>query len=229
MYPVLLLHGALGSANQLTMLYEALSQRGFTVYTMDFSGHGGKPFQSTFGIKTFANDVLPLLEENQIKRINVFGYSMGGYVALWMALQYPNLINKIITLGTKFDWNKTEAKKEVRKLDPDKILEKVPAFARLMQTRHQPNDWKSLIRKTSAMMVELGESPLLIPHNMKMIYSEVLVTLGDNDDMADRKYSTEVSGFIPKGKFMLLENTPHPIEKVDTVRLTGILENFFNG
>lgn len=86
---------------------------------------------------------------------------MGGYVALWLAHQHPERVRKIVTLGTKFDWSPESARLEVKKLDAEKILEKVPAFALILETRHAPNDWKQLLSRTSTMMLALGSDPLL--------------------------------------------------------------------
>ena len=47
------------------------------------------------------------------------GHSMGGYVALKLALKRPELVDRIITLGTKFNWTPEVAAKEVKMLNPD--------------------------------------------------------------------------------------------------------------
>jgi len=219
MSPVLLLHGALGATTQLDPLKQKLEETGRTVYVLNFSGHGGEPFHESFGIETFAEDVLTFLKENNLNQADIFGYSMGGYVAVWLALKYPERVGTIITLGTKFDWSPASAEKEVRKLNAKKILEKVPAFARILEHRHAPNDWKELLRKTREMMLSLGNQPLLTEENLKTIQHEVLICLGDQDDMADRSFSEQVAGWLPNGSFHFLRNTPHPIEKVELENL----------
>ena len=49
--PLILLHGALGSSDQLKNLSEALENEGFSVFTFNFSGHGGAGFNDDFGIE----------------------------------------------------------------------------------------------------------------------------------------------------------------------------------
>lgn len=214
MNAVLLLHGALGSKTQLDPLKSELEKKGRRVYSMNFSGHSGQPFSTTFGIETFAEDIERFVTENSISKIDIFGYSMGGYVALWFAHLHPEKVGKIVTLGTKFDWSVASAEKEVKKLSPEKIEEKVPAFARILQGRHQPNDWKELLAKTATMMTGLGAKPLLNEKILSAINHDVHVLLGDQDDMADKDFSVAVSKMLPHGKFDLLSETPHPIEKV---------------
>jgi esterase/lipase len=215
-FPILLLHGALGSNTQLEPLKKILEQSRTDVYSMNFSGHSGESFSTAgFGVEIFANDVLRFLEKERIETADIFGYSMGGYVTLWLAHKHPFRVNQIFTLGTKFDWSPESAEREIKKMDHEKILEKIPAFARLLEHRHAPNDWKELINKTAHMMFDLGKNSLLTPEIISTISHKTKILLGDQDDMADRSYSEQVVKWLPKGEFQLLENTPHPIEKVD--------------
>jgi esterase/lipase len=229
MKPVLILPGALGSASQLEPIKTALQINGMNVHSMNFSGHGGVPFQAQFGIDQFAKDVLKELDDLKIATVNIFGYSMGGYVALWLAKNHPHRIDKIVTLGTKFDWSVESALYEIKKLNPEKILDKIPAFARILEHRHAPNDWKTLMRKTADMMMELGRNPLLTRDILQSITHSTVVCLGDQDDMADKSYSEEVADILPNGKFRMLANTPHPIEKVSLEKLNDILIERFTG
>ncbi len=227
MIPLLLLHGALGSSTQLDPLKRILVEEGFDVYSLNFSGHSGEPFSSNFGIETFTENILTFLNSKNLHTVNIFGYSMGGYVALWFAHLCPDRVGGIITLGTKFDWTPESALKEVKKLNADKIIEKVPAFARILQTRHAPNDWKELLEKTATMMLRLGDQPLLDESVVRKIHHHTFILLGDLDDMADRKYSEEVSRMLVNGKFIELLATPHPIEKVDLQLLRKVSREFY--
>src|SRR5690349_7993403 len=105
MNSLLILHGALGAAFQLDPIKSFVQNQYKEVHFLNFSGHGGAAFQSEFGIEQFAKDTLKYLDDNRLKEVDIFGYSMGGYVALWLAKQYPERVGKIITLGTKFDWS----------------------------------------------------------------------------------------------------------------------------
>ncbi len=215
----LLLHGALGSKSQLDPIKKALKDQGHTVESINFSGHSSEPFSDMgFGIEVFANDVNRFLADLKIHEpVNIFGYSMGGYVALWFAHQHPEKAGSIITLGTKFDWDPASAKGEVAKLDPDKIVEKVPAFARILEHRHAPNDWREVMAQTAEMMLQLGDQPLLTEDILGSINHDVEIWLGDRDDMANRAYSQRVATILPRGRFRLLPDTPHPVEKLGVI------------
>ncbi len=223
MNPVLLLHGALGSKSQLDTLKHLLENKGRSVYSLNFSGHSGAPFRNSFGIESFTEDVVNFMDAEDITQADIFGYSMGGYVALWLAHKKPARVGKITVLGTKFDWSVESAAREVKKVNPEKILEKVPAFARVLEHRHHPNDWRVLLGKTGDMMSMLGSNPLLSPQILSSIQHPVNVLLGDHDDMADRDYSIEVADLLPHGKFVLLQETHHPIERVNLDQIAKYL------
>ena len=228
MYPVLLLHGALGSKTQLDPLKAKLLALGFNVFTLNFSGHSGEPFSTSFGIETFAEDVKRFIELRNLGKVNIFGYSMGGYVAVWLAAKHPTVVNRVVTLGTKFDWDPTSAEKEIRKVNPEKIQEKVPAFARILESRHAPNDWKDLLGHTATMMKNLGDEPLLNKEVLPTIKHDITILLGDHDDMADPQFSKDVSTWLPNGHYKTLDNTHHPIERTDLNLLCKILEKRFS-
>lgn len=227
MNPILLLHGALGSTEQLLPLKFLLEQSGRKVFTRNFSGHGETPFAGEFGIEQFAKETLQFIHSEDIKLVDVFGYSMGGYVALHAVLQQPDLFNTIVTLGTKLDWSKDSSEQEVKKLNPEKIQEKVPAFAALLAKRHGDDQWETLTQRTAEMMTVLGERPLLTSEQFQKIKQQVVICLGDRDDMTTADFSRSVAAEIPNGSFVLLTDTPHPIEKVRIESLAEILLQHF--
>lgn len=222
---LLLLHGALGDKSQFQTLADWL-QADFIVHTLNFSGHGGAAMPTRFSIPGFENDVLNYMDENKIKSAHVFGYSMGGFVALHLAKSNPERIQKIFTLGTKLEWSPEIAARETRMLDAAKIAEKVPAFANQLKNRHAPNDWKEVLEKTSEMMTTLGDNPLSEKF-FASISAPARLSVGDRDTMSSVDETNAAYRQIPGASFMVLPDTQHPIEKVDLERLRNELLLFF--
>src|SRR4051812_31114030 len=117
MQNIILLHGALGSLNDFEPLKKVLKKHDITTHAMSFSGHGDSPFENSFGIEQFAKELSTYIEKEKLEKPNVFGFSMGGYIALYLAGKHPELIDKIITLGTKFEWNEEVIEKQKKFLD----------------------------------------------------------------------------------------------------------------
>ncbi len=226
MQHLLLLHGAIGAKDQLETLAKQLS-KSYIIHTFSFDGHGGMPFMADeFSIPLFAEEVLTYLRDNDISKINIFGYSMGGYVAMYLARHQPTVVEKVITLATKFEWNEQIAAKEIKMLDAAIIQEKVPAFASQLSSRHHPNDWKLVLEKTKSMMVELGQKNVLQPEDYKVIAAPCLLLLGDNDKMITKEETIGVQETLPHGEYRSMPDTAHPIEQVNMDILAGLIKVF---
>ncbi len=223
---LLLLHGAIGGSDQLQPLAEALQHK-YNVHTINFSGHGGSAIpDEPFSIPMFAAQILDWLQENDIPEINLFGYSMGGYVSLYLAKFHPQKIKKAITLATKFYWDEAIAAKEEKLLDADIILQKIPAFAQQLIHRHAPQDWKMVLEKTKELLQGLGKNNTLQLTDYANITTPVLLLLGDQDKMITIEETVAVFELLPHAQMGMLPGTPHPIEHVHVNTLVFFINNF---
>lgn len=222
---ILLLHGALGSAESLNPLKEVL-ENDFEVFTYTFKGHGGREIPSDdFTISNFANEVLDFITENSLDKIVIFGYSMGGYVGLYLAKYFPDKVEKLYTLATKLDWTIEGSIKEASMLNPTKIKEKVPKYALVLEQLHG-NNWEILMEKTALMMLNLGKNPIIKESDYDEIKVPVLISVGDKDVMVSIEESVFAFRKIPNCFFYVMPNTIHPIEKVDVRQVANQIKNF---
>ncbi len=222
---LLLLHGALGSQDQLTALGNLLSSQ-FNIHLLNFEGHGGRLSNHSFSIDLFSENVLEYMNQNNLSVTHFFGYSMGGYVALDFALKHPDKVGKIITLATKFAWTPESAAKEVKMLNPEIIEQKVPKFANMLGTRHGNENWKNVLHKTATMMQELGNGAALSNSDFAKINHEVAIAVGDKDNMVGLEESREVATSLPQGDLHILEGVEHPIEKVNPLILSELIQKY---
>jgi pimeloyl-ACP methyl ester carboxylesterase len=225
MRQIILLHGALGATDQMERLCKELGKKHFQTFMHNFSGHGKMPFTENFGIDTFSDELKEMVERNSMVKPHVFGYSMGGYVALNLARKHPDLLGKIITLGTKFRWDREIAEKEIKSLDPELIEQKVPKFAQALKARHG-DDWLELLKKTAFMMKEMGERNFLSTENIRSIRNKVLIGIGDRDQMVSLEETLDVYRNLPDAQMYMLPGTKHPIETANAAALAAIIDEF---
>ncbi|MBW3544775.1 MAG: alpha/beta hydrolase [Bacteroidetes bacterium] len=225
---LLLLHGALGSAEQLEQLANALQEQ-FSVHCFNFAGHGGEEdLSAPFSIARFAIELEAYLQAEQLKGLPVFGYSMGGYVALYLACRHPAFFTQILTLGTKFGWSPQSAAREVRMLQPDVVQEKVPQFAQMLATRHHPLDWRQLMEKTAAMMLSLGDQPALNQALLSGLKLPVTIMRGSQDRMVSEEESRQAAEWLPQGRYKELAGQPHPLEQLSISLLADEINKALN-
>ncbi|MFN4234434.1 MAG: alpha/beta fold hydrolase [Bacteroidia bacterium] len=225
MESIILLHGAIGAKNQLLSLAEILKVH-IDVHLIEFSGHGSSNNSCEFSIQEFSNDIINYIRLFPDKKFHVFGYSMGGYVALYTELKHPGTFSSIFTYGTKFKWDKETAEKEIKLLNPEKIQEKIPAFANELAIRHGKENWKDVLHKTAQMMLKMGENPPLNDDDFSKIKIPVIITWGDADKMVSKEESVKVKNRLSNGFFKSYTNWPHPIEKLDYKALANDIERF---
>lgn len=222
---IVLLHGALGTKKQLDKLSHLLSSK-FNVYSLDFDGHGSKVSGKEFSMELFKNNVVDFILEHGIEKTHVFGFSMGGYVALNLAKTHPHLISNIVTLGTKFNWSQEAAEKEVKMLDPIKIEHKVPKFAEVLKLNHPSNDWKGVLTKTAKLMLNLSLGEKLKDLDLQLINHKVLIALGTQDEMVGLEESEHAVTHLKNAQLKRIDGFFHPIEKNDMQVLNKIIEEF---
>jgi pimeloyl-ACP methyl ester carboxylesterase len=226
MKDLILLHGALGSRRQFSALVQLLSPH-FNVHTFNFEGHGDRASEKAFSMALFSKNLLDFLDKSGIESAHVFGYSMGGYVALHTAHKQPDRLRKIMTLGTKFNWTAETAAQETKMLNPTKIKEKVPSYALKLQAEHAPNDWEELLVKTAEMMLELGKGKGLKYNDLKQINHSVTIAIGSLDRMVSLQESEAAAKALPQGALWVAEGFKHPLERVNPQQLSEKIIDFF--
>lgn len=221
---LILLHGALGSEQQLCALKNELSK--YKVYSLNFEGHGGRAINDSYSIDRFVQNVLDFMQELQLKSASFFGYSMGGYVALKLAANHPDKVNSIVTLGTKFNWTPESAEQETKMLNPEVIEMKIPKYAEHLKSTHAPLDWKEVLIGTAEMMLNLGNGDGITDDEIRSIHSPVLIGIGDLDQMVSLEESQRIAELLPNASFKIYKGFPHPIDRVDIQVLTESITSF---
>lgn len=101
--PVIFLHGWLGSWQYWEPAMSAAGQS-FRAYSVDFLGFGyssNRTQQS--GIETYSRQVIQFMNALGIDQAMLVGHSMGGMVAMKTALDYPQRVQQVVTVGAPFE------------------------------------------------------------------------------------------------------------------------------
>lgn len=94
---VLILHGLFGSAKNWHTQAKALA-RDYRVLAADLRNHGSSPHSPHIHYPAMAADVLALMDHQGIARASILGHSMGGKVAMQIALQHASRVHKLIVV-----------------------------------------------------------------------------------------------------------------------------------
>jgi pimeloyl-ACP methyl ester carboxylesterase len=104
--PLILIHGVGGHAEAYSRNVTRLG-RDFRAMAIDLLWHGysDKPPFSGDAVPSYAAQIIDLLDSEGIERAHIEGESLGGWVGLWLALEHPDRVDRLVlntTAGVKF-------------------------------------------------------------------------------------------------------------------------------
>lgn len=101
---VVLLHGNGESGRHFKKLIPLISDR-YRVVSIDSRGHGNSDFGgSQLSLGTMAVDLVNVLEELGLNKVNVVGFSDGANIAMLTAIKNSDIINKIVLVGGNYNF-----------------------------------------------------------------------------------------------------------------------------
>jgi len=95
--PLLILHGLFGNRRNWSWHARELA-RDFSVFALDLRNHGDSPHANTMSYPEMAADVLEFLDDIGLDEAYLLGHSMGGKVAMQLALANPQRVNRLLVV-----------------------------------------------------------------------------------------------------------------------------------
>jgi pimeloyl-ACP methyl ester carboxylesterase len=231
--PLLLVHGLGARAEDWAAMMPALAAQGFHVYALDLLGYGrsAKPDVS-YSISMEETIVVQFMQAVHLSRADVGGWSMGGWVSMKLALDHPELVDRLIvydsagiyfpaTFGPELFTPDDVAgvRKLIATLTPNKVV--VPDFAaKAMARKLQKNAW--VVQRSLASMVSGVD---LLDFRLHGIQEPTLIVWGAEDALIPLPVGETLHEGIPNSVMDVIEGCGHlaPAECSKPV-LQGTLE-----
>lgn len=179
--PLLLLHGGLFNIDlQFGELLPSLSANRQVIAT-DFQGHGRtNDIDRSLNTADLASDVVGLLQHLNVPQVDVFGFSVGGAVALHLAIRNPELIRKAIISSVSFqpDGDRVENTDAVGEMTVDMIAGTPMESDYLAKSPH-PDRLQTLLDKLGS--YDKGATGGWSDDDIRGIAAPTLLTVGDCD------------------------------------------------
>lgn len=94
--PLLILHGFLGMSDNWKTLAGRYAEQGYQVHCLDLRNHGRSFHSQEFSQEVMVQDLIYYCKYYHLDKIAVIGHSMGGKLAMFLAVEYPDLVDKLI-------------------------------------------------------------------------------------------------------------------------------------
>jgi pimeloyl-ACP methyl ester carboxylesterase len=176
--------------------------------------------------RQMVEDTAAALDQLRIDRTSVFGWSDGGVVALGLALEYPELVDKVAIIGAGYspDAEPPEFRERIRGLAPD--AERFREFREQYEkVAPEPAAWPRLVEKVKAMYLSF---PGWDENRLRALAAPLMVMLGDRD-FTTLEHALALYRLVPDGRLAVLPGSGHgaPVEHADWV--TAMLLDFLKG
>jgi pimeloyl-ACP methyl ester carboxylesterase len=157
-HPMVLLHGGLGSGEMFGAVLPALADH-HQVFLVDLQGHGRTAdVDRPLHVATMADDIAALIDHLGLDKPDVVGFSLGGGVALQVAIRHPDKVRRVVTasanirrsaiypemLGQQAQVNAAAAE----------FLKDTPMYELYQRVAPRPEDFPRLLDKIGAAMAE---------------------------------------------------------------------------
>lgn len=212
---LILLHGALGCGRHWDQVAGLLQDK-CRLHIPDLPGHGSRSGDDTCQTaEALKQSILGYVRDKGLNEYAVAGYSLGGYLALMMAMEQELRPARVICLATKMDWSAETAENEIGKLNREALV----PLAEKLEAEHGPA-WESLLPRTHAVLRSIGNAPLTL-EDMNSIGIPVTMLVGERDKMVTHEETASFAGSIPSGSSGVLPSQPHLLERMDPGLIAG--------
>ena len=203
--PLILLHGNGGSSADFALQTNYFS--GFReVISVDTRGHGNSPRGDVpMSFPQFAKDILAFLDEQEIEKADIIGFSDGANTAILFAAENPKRVGKLIICGAC-----TSPKAVKRSVQ-------IPIeIGYWIASRFKNPKAKKNAEILGLMVNDFGISK----EHLRRIQAETLVLAGTRD-MISTAHTKMIAETIPKAKLVFLEGDHFlPMKRTDAFNKT---------
>jgi pimeloyl-ACP methyl ester carboxylesterase len=177
--PLVVLHGAYMTIELMGKLVPELAASR-QVIAVEFQGHGHTPdIDRSITYEQLADDTAALLRHLGIGSADVYGYSLGGGVALQVALRHPELMRKLVVVSASYtsDGMYPEVLATIEQITPE-LFDGTPWREAYDRTARQPEAFPELVAKLKQLDLTPFNWP---PEAVRAITAPTLIIIGDAD------------------------------------------------
>jgi len=224
--PLVILHGLFGSARNWQGIAKQLSAC-YTVYALDMRNHGSSPHADEMDYQSMSDDVLAFMALEGLAKATIIGHSMGGKVAMQLALSAPDKVSQLIvvdiapvTYQHNFDdvlvglyhvpLDDVGSRKEADKYLAEKI--DVPSLRQFLLQNLVSNTSGSYQWRVNLASIEEGMSDIMgfpLGQRAGNYHGQTLFIRGGKSTYVASRHQAAAKELFPQAEFQVIKKSGH--------------------
>jgi pimeloyl-ACP methyl ester carboxylesterase len=198
----------MGSIESMSYQIRALAESHFVV-AADSRGHGrSTDTNAPLNYSLMSDDMSRLLDQLQIGRVDIVGWSDGGIIGLDLAMRHPDRVRRLVAISANFD---VDGAAESPPLNTD--VPRAPLRYRLL--KRDPDHWSVIYQKVITMWTT---QPHYTLDDLGTIKAPTLIMAGEFDTIR-RSHTAQLAKAISGGQEVIIQGATHtaPTDKPEIV------------
>lgn len=238
---LIILHGLFGSSDNLGRIANELA-KDYQVHSLDLRNHGASFHSDDMSYALMTADVVQYMDEHQLAKVSLLGHSMGGKVAMNIALMHADRVHKLIVADiapVTYTAHHTEIFKGLLSVDFKQDTTRKAVDKRLAVYIETLGVRQFLMKN----LVQQAEGIFSWKINLAAIYnnySKILAGLSSDDpfkgdvlfiggglsDYIKPGYKQEILTLFPRSKLKIIPETTHWLHAEKPRMFIGICQRF---
>jgi pimeloyl-ACP methyl ester carboxylesterase len=237
--PVVLVHGLGGRAEDWANLMPLLLRAHHRIYALDLPGYGRSawPRDASYSIAEESEAVEAFMDQLHLVRTDLAGWSMGGWIAMQVALDQPQRIRRLLifdSAGITFNlnWNtalfEPDTPQKLRELD-DLLWPAppppVPGFIQHAIFRYVAHHGWVVRRNMDSMLT--GQA--LLDHKLGALKMPMLIVWGQQDHLLPVSMGEQIHQDVPQSELEVFVGCGHLAAEQCAGRIAPVVNGFLGG
>lgn len=242
--PVVIMHGLFGAARNWTSIAKRLGQD-HRVFALDLRNHGASPWSDDVSYAAMAEDVRVFIEQRALEPVALVGHSMGGKVAMHLALQYRDLVDRLVIADiapVAYDHSFDDFFDAMRGVDLSRVQRRAEVEAALESSIPDRGIraflLQNLVRKDGGFRWQLNLDALAMhmddltgwPDDLpgRRFEGPILFIAGERSDYLRPRHRETILRLFPDARFMTLKDAGHWVHAEQPEAFTATVRAFLD-
>lgn len=221
--PLIIIHGLFGTLQNWSGQTKALAEH-YTVYAVDLRNHGRSPHTQTMSYPEMAADIIELMDQQGLTSAHILGHSMGGKVAMQVAMNNPQRVDKLIIVDiapVQYPNHHSEVFAGLNAVDLEHLTSRREADQQLSQSipelavrqflltnlyRNEAKQfaWRMNLPTLEACYDEISKAPCGSAFDKPVLFIK-----GENSDYITPDYRDQILALFPKADYRMIQGSGH--------------------